>query len=197
MLESWIILNSPQLDHALQFMYWTCTKHQTISATLRTIWELPGRKGEDNSVSPALFPPMQGVQKPIISSCREGGKQIFENGESQSGRNLDPSRLLLLLANPNTSTTPANEAAPIPSPSPFSRSICVILLLTTPAWSIIMHEVKRPKRIASTINPRIWTSWVGRSRHVIWRCRPVPWLFMHDTNRVTTRVNEYTQEMQV
>jgi hypothetical protein len=137
-----------------------------------------------NSVSP---PPLRsvvglhGTQNPIIWSYTDDGKHIRWKGDNQSARNCDPSDNLLGLR-PKTSMTPVNVlAAPDDdesSPPPLSRSICVIFVITTPDWSIIIHDVNNPNKIASTNRPRMFKSCVGRSRHVMCcvlmcPCRPI------------------------
>jgi hypothetical protein len=128
--------------------------HYTISATLRTMGGLLTGL-EDSSVSPPmLIPPKHGLQNPITSSRIEVGKHTLAKGESQSGRNLGSATFRAF--DPKTSITPANAADPgISASPPFNRSMCVILDVTTPAWSIIMQDVNKPNKMASTISPRI------------------------------------------
>lgn len=161
-------------------------KTYTISCTLLTIGAL---FDEINSVSPFWRPPrsLHGLQKPIISSCSELGKQTWANGDSQSGRNLVPSEVSRLIFNPNTSICPDTA---VPAASPFNRSMCVMFEVTTEAWSHIMQDVKSPNRTASTTKPKTFINCVGRSRHVKWCVRGCPWMCMQATNRAISRDKE-------
>lgn len=127
-----------------------CETRYTISATDRKalfavlVDSLPGFRDLVAVISVSRT----GRQNPYTSSCNPPGKHTRRKGDNQSIRNRGLSGFLFV-PTPNTSEIPSNDP---PTSSPLSRSMWVVLCLTTSAWSteIPQHHDRALDKIKAT-----------------------------------------------